>query len=56
VAVAQLVPVEVRVLALERGAIMLAVTASPRAVTEAARIVARQLDADARGRPDDIPA
>ena len=47
---------DVRVLALERGAFMLAVTASPRAVTEAARIAARQLDADARGRPDDLPA
>ena len=47
---------DVRVLALERGAFMLAVTASPRAVTEAARIAARQLDGDARGRPDNRPA
>jgi hypothetical protein len=47
---------DVRVLALERGAFMLAVTASPRAVTEAARIAARQLDADARSQPDTHPA
>ena len=47
---------DVRVLALERGAFMLAVTASPRAVSEAARIAARQLDADARSRPDKRPA
>jgi MFS family permease len=42
---------DVRVLVLERGAFMLAVTASPRAVTEAARIAARQLAADAHARP-----
>jgi MFS family permease len=47
---------DVRVLVLERGAFMLAVTASPRAVTEAARIAAWQLDADARGRRDDVTA
>ena len=32
---------------------MLAVTASPRAVTEAARIAAGQLAADAQARPGD---
>ncbi len=47
---------DVRVLALERGAFMLAVTASPRAVSEAARIAASRLAADARGRPGDHPA
>ena len=47
---------DVRVLALDRGTFMLAVTASPRAVTEAARFAAWQLAADARGRPDDRTA
>jgi MFS family permease len=47
---------DVCVLTLERGTFMLAVTASPRAVTEAARIAAWQLAADAKARPGDRTA